>query len=88
MTGWTKDDHGEVATDYRESSTEVARARCLPTTRGNGSVRLLVVPQLRSDPGQHKLDDFAISNPLMARITEYLDQHSLFLAAACQVVVR
>ena len=61
----------------RESSTEVARARCLPTTRGNGSVRLLVVPQLRSDPARHKLDDFAISNPLMARITGYLDQHRL-----------
>jgi predicted phage baseplate assembly protein len=60
-----------------EASTEVARARCLPTTRGNGSVRLLVVPELRVDPMGHKLDDFAVSAPLMTRITEHLDGHRL-----------
>jgi predicted phage baseplate assembly protein len=70
-----------TAGDYErltlESSTEVARARCLPTTRGNGSVRLLVVPQLRGDPSSHQLDDFAIDATLMQRITEYLDVHRL-----------
>ncbi|MCW2645409.1 MAG: hypothetical protein QOG07_2970 [Pseudonocardiales bacterium] len=60
-----------------ETSTEVARARCLPTDRGNGSVRLLVVPQVRSDATRHQLDDFAISAPLMRQITDQLDAHRL-----------
>ena len=53
------------------------RARCLPTTKGNGSVRVLVVPQVRGDANQHKLDDFAIAAPLMRRITDHLDAHRL-----------
>ena len=68
-----------TAGDYErltlESSIEVARARCLPATRGNGSVRLLVVPQVRGDAAAHKLDDFAIAAPLMRRITDHLDEH-------------
>ena len=68
-----------TAGDYErltlESSIEVARARCLPAARGNGSVRLLVVPQVRGDASQHKLDDFAIAQPLMRRITDHLDEH-------------
>jgi predicted phage baseplate assembly protein len=68
-----------TAGDYErltlESSIEVARARCLPTDRGNGSVRLLVVPQVRGDAAHHSLDDFAIAAPLMRRITDHLDAH-------------
>ena len=68
-----------TAGDYErltlESSIEVARARCLPTERGNGSVRLLVVPQVRGDGARHKLDDFAIAQPLMRRITDHLNAH-------------
>jgi predicted phage baseplate assembly protein len=60
-----------------ESSTEVARARCLPANRGNGSVLLLVVPEVRADASQHQLDDFAISQPLMHRISDHLDAHRL-----------
>jgi len=58
-----------------ESSIEVARARCLPSATGQGPVRLLVVPQVRTDPRQHVLDDFALAAPLMRRITEHLDAH-------------
>jgi predicted phage baseplate assembly protein len=68
-----------TAGDYErltlESSVEVARARCLPAQRGNGSVRLLVVPQVRGDAGRHKLDDFAIAAPLMRCISDHLDEH-------------
>lgn len=60
-----------------ESSSEVARARCLPTARGNGSVRLLVVPNVRGEASRHTLDDFAIAAPLMRQITEHLDEHRL-----------
>jgi predicted phage baseplate assembly protein len=68
-----------TAGDYErltlESSIEVARARCLPADRGNGAVRLLVVPQVRGEELRQQLDDFAIAAPLMRRITEHLDQH-------------
>ncbi|MEO9137805.1 MAG: putative baseplate assembly protein [Jatrophihabitans sp.] len=68
-----------TAGDYErltlEASAEVARARCLPASRGNGSVRLLVVPQVRGDAAQHHLDDFAIAAPLMRRISDQLDAH-------------
>ncbi len=70
-----------TAGDYErlalESSTEVARARCLPADRGNGSVRLLVVPRVRGDAGSHVIDDYAIPAPLMRRIGEHLDAHRL-----------
>jgi predicted phage baseplate assembly protein len=60
-----------------ESSIEVARARCLPTARGNGSVRLLVVPRVRGDANVHRLDDFAINAGLLHKISEHLDAHRL-----------
>jgi predicted phage baseplate assembly protein len=60
-----------------ESSTEVARARCLPTPQGNGAVRVLLVPHVRGTAAQHKLDDFAIGNELMAQVTNHLDQRRL-----------
>lgn len=70
-----------TAGDYErltlEASTEVARARCLSAERGNGSVRLLVVPQVRGDAVHHELDDFALAVPLMRSITEHLDRHRL-----------
>jgi len=40
-----------------ESSIEVARARCLPAATGQGPVRMLVVPQVRTDLRTHQLDD-------------------------------
>jgi len=60
-----------------ESSIEVARARCLPSADGHGPVRLLVVPQVRTDSRIQQLDDFAISAPLMRRISDHLDAHRL-----------
>ncbi len=60
-----------------ESSIEVARARCLPSADGHGPVRMLVVPQVRTDVRTHQLDDFALTAPLLRRITEHLDLHRL-----------
>jgi predicted phage baseplate assembly protein len=60
-----------------ESSAEVARARCLPVGRGDGSVRVLVVPQVRGQAGQHQLDHFAIAGPLMERVSAHLDAHRI-----------
>jgi len=67
-----------TAHDYErltlESSVEVARARCLAPSDPGGPVRLLVVPHVRSLPELHKLDDFALSEPLVATISEHLDE--------------
>jgi predicted phage baseplate assembly protein len=59
----------------RETSVEVARARCLVGTEThNGAVRVLVVPQVRTDPRTHKIDDFALSEPLLRAIREVLEE--------------
>jgi predicted phage baseplate assembly protein len=68
---------GDYERIAREASAEIARARCLPSPQGNGAVRVLVVPRVRGDAGQHNLDDFAISNELMATVTQHLNEHRL-----------
>jgi predicted phage baseplate assembly protein len=67
-----------TAGDYeritRETSVEVARARALPATEtGTGKVRVLVVPQVRTPPREHRIDDFALSEPLFRAIRGALD---------------
>jgi predicted phage baseplate assembly protein len=58
------------------ASTEVARARCQPAgTDSNAHVQVLVVPQVRTDPGTHRLDDYALSPRLTATIAQHLDEH-------------
>lgn len=57
----------------RETSNEVARARCLPAMRPGEPVRVLVVPHVRTAPASHKLDDFAISDTLLRQIQRHLD---------------
>lgn len=68
-----------TAGDYErltlEASPQVARARCRSAKRGNGTVQLLVVPHARGDVSGHRIDDYAISQPLMEEITEHLDEH-------------
>lgn len=61
----------------QEASIEVARARCLPAADGSKPIRVLVVPQVRTDPRTHQLDDFAISVPLLNQISSYLERHRL-----------
>lgn len=61
----------------REASVEVARTRCLPAAVPGGPVRVLVVPHVRSEPDQHRLDDFALSPPLLSRLRAHLDERRL-----------
>ncbi len=67
-----------TAYDYErltmEASAEVARARCLPPTAPGGPVRVLVVPHLTNPVGELVLDDFALSNELVADISRHLDE--------------
>ncbi|MEY2420300.1 MAG: hypothetical protein QOI95_367 [Acidimicrobiaceae bacterium] len=66
-----------TARDYERltlaSSVEVARARCLPPMEASGPVRLLIVPHVRRDPELQELDDFALSEQLVARIADHID---------------
>jgi predicted phage baseplate assembly protein len=57
-----------------EASPAAARARCLPPTRPGGPVRVLVVPQLDKANDTLTVDDFALSDELVAAITSYLDE--------------
>jgi predicted phage baseplate assembly protein len=56
-----------------ESSIQVARVRCLAPTAPGAPVRLLAVPQVRRRPEEHELDDFALSDDLVATITGHLE---------------
>jgi predicted phage baseplate assembly protein len=60
-----------------EASVEVARARCLPPGDGRGPVRMLVVPNVRAHPREHRLDDFAITGSLLDVVGSHLDEHRI-----------
>jgi len=68
---------GDFVRLTKEASAEVARARCLPPATVGGPVRALVVPHVRSTPDTHRIDDFAISEPLLATIRAHLDERRL-----------
>jgi predicted phage baseplate assembly protein len=60
-----------------ESSVEVARARCLAPAKAGGPVRLLVVPKVRRDPQSQSIDDFALTDGLVKRVSDYLEPRRL-----------
>ncbi|HET9691640.1 MAG TPA: putative baseplate assembly protein [Acidimicrobiales bacterium] len=60
-----------------EASNEVARVRCLPPTEVTAPVRLLVVPDVRGRPDEQRIDDYALSDALCARITGHLEPRRL-----------
>ncbi len=61
----------------RESSIEVARARCLPATSPGAPVRLLVVPQVRRPAAEHVIDDYALDDVLFETVRAHLDERRL-----------
>jgi predicted phage baseplate assembly protein len=56
-----------------EASAEVARARCLGPSAPGGPVRLLIVPKVRRVPESQTIDDFALTDGLVANLAEYLE---------------
>jgi predicted phage baseplate assembly protein len=56
-----------------ESSSEVARVRCLTPSTPASPVRLLVVPHVRRRPEEQELDDYALSDELVRAISEHLE---------------
>lgn len=55
----------------------VARARCLPPEERGGPVRLLVVPRIERPPEEIELDDFALADDLVERISAFLDERRM-----------
>ena len=74
-------DRAVTARDFErltlESSTEVARVRCLSPETPQAPVRLLVVPQLRAEPETYTLDDFALADELIGQISTHLEPRRL-----------
>jgi predicted phage baseplate assembly protein len=67
-----------TAGDYErlalESTTEVARARCLPAERPGDPVRLMVVPRVAGPPDTYTIDGFAVNERLFSTVREHLDR--------------
>lgn len=67
-----------TARDYEQialqSATEVARAKCLPTTEsGHDAVVVLIVPGVQGDVAAHRIDDFALHRDLWSKVASNLD---------------
>lgn len=60
-----------------DATREVARARCLPPAEPGAPARLLVVPRLQIPPDRLQLDDLALPDTLVERVSNYLEQRRL-----------
>jgi predicted phage baseplate assembly protein len=60
-----------------EASVEVARTRCLSPESPGQPVRLLVVPRVRREADSQSLDDYALTDGLIHRLQDYLDDRRL-----------
>jgi predicted phage baseplate assembly protein len=57
-----------------QADSRVARVRCLPPLTPGDPLRLLVVPNIEEPPEQLHLDDFALPDDMIERVTDYLDE--------------
>jgi predicted phage baseplate assembly protein len=55
----------------------IARVRCLPPLETGKPIRLLVVPAIERPGELLELDDFALSDGMVQRITEHLDERRI-----------
>lgn len=60
-----------------EATPEVARVRCLAPSSGGDPVRLLVVPTVVKPHDELVIDDFALSDALVADVSSYLEPRRL-----------
>ena len=75
-TGQRADTAGDFEQVALQASVEVARARCLPVAPDGPArpVHVLLVPQVRTDPRTHTIDDFALSPALLDTVAAELDR--------------
>ncbi len=66
-----------TVTDFERLSVEadgrIGRVRCLPPVTPGDPIRLLVVPRLDARPESLVLDDFALPDDMIERVSAYLD---------------
>ena len=60
-----------------EAAPTVARARCLPPAEPGSPVRVLIVPRVEVPPHRLALDDLALSDTLVDRVTAHLDERRI-----------
>jgi predicted phage baseplate assembly protein len=60
-----------------EAAPTVARARCLPPAEPGSPVRVLIVPRVELPPQRLALDDLALSDILVERVTAYLEERRI-----------
>ncbi len=74
-----------TAPDYerltQEAAPEVARARCLPPTEAGAALQLLIVPRLDVPPEQLALDDLALPDDLVDKLSAYLNERRILTTA-------
>jgi predicted phage baseplate assembly protein len=60
-----------------ECDPAIARVRCLPPVETGGPIRMLLVPKIER-PGIHlRLDDFALPDGMVARVSAHLDERRI-----------
>ena len=60
-----------------EADPAIARVRCLPPQETGKPIRLLIVPNVEPDGELLMLDDFALTDDMVARVTEHLDERRI-----------
>jgi predicted phage baseplate assembly protein len=56
-----------------EADSSIARVRCLPPTAPGAPIRLLIVPAVEEPAEMLRLDDFALPDEMIERVSSYLD---------------
>jgi predicted phage baseplate assembly protein len=60
-----------------EADSRIARVRCLPPAEAGGPIRLLIVPAIEGPTEQLRLDDFALPDDMIERVSSHLDERRI-----------
>jgi len=60
-----------------EADPSIARVRCLPPLEPGKPIRLLLVPAVTRRPEQLQLDDFALPDDMVRRVSDHLDERRI-----------
>ncbi len=60
-----------------EADPRIARVRCLPPAVSGDPIRLLIVPAIEGPPEMLQLDDFALPDEMIERVSAHLDERRI-----------
>lgn len=60
-----------------EADSRIARVRCLPPAVAGDPIRLLIVPAIEGPPEMLQLDDFALPDEMIERVSAHLDERRI-----------